>query len=51
MIAIIFSFLFAVILAQVKYNFDVQYIRQSKMWVCFFNSGLTRKYFVIWKED
>lgn len=51
MIAIIFSLSFVAVLLQMKYNFDAQYIEKSKMWVCFYNSGLTRKYFVIWKEQ
>ena len=33
-----------------KYNPHIDYIEKSKMWVCFYNKGNSRQYFVIFKD-
>lgn len=43
--------LFILVYVWYKYRPNPQYIKKSKMWICFYNSNNERKYFILWKEQ
>lgn len=35
----------------VEFKPEVEYIKESGMWVCFYNYKTTRKWFMLWKNN
>ena len=47
---IVFGILVILIYICWKYNPHIDYIKKSKMWVCFYTKGNLREYFIIFKD-